>query len=137
MSTWICARAEQAAANGWGSEEALRITALEPQPWDVGAVMHVLPDIGALPDLDWSKPLSAWSKDEMVRFLLEATKLIRAAVIARDVGGRISDPGMLRDEATASSVSDDAAPSVRIETPASEALKVPGNGEFHDEPIPF
>jgi hypothetical protein len=95
LFAWIRSRSVQATANGWSTEEALRITNLEPQPWDVGAALHVLPEIGALPDLDWSKPLSAWSKDEMAGFLVEASKLIRAAMIARDVGGGITNPGSL------------------------------------------
>ena len=34
---------------------------------------------------DWSKPITSWPKDMMVRFLLQALKLIHAAMIARDV----------------------------------------------------
>ena len=43
-----------------------------------------------MPGIDWAKPISAWSKDQMVRFLLEAMKLIHTAMIARDVGGSIT-----------------------------------------------
>ncbi len=46
--------------------------------------------LAALPDVDWSKPITAWSKDQMVSFLLEALRLIHAAMIARDVGGGIA-----------------------------------------------
>jgi hypothetical protein len=38
--------------------------------------------------IDWSRPLQAWSKDEMTNFLLLAMNLINAAEIARD-GGKI------------------------------------------------
>ena len=35
---WIKTRAEQATAEGWDVEETLRLTSLNPQPWDAGAV---------------------------------------------------------------------------------------------------
>jgi hypothetical protein len=123
LFAWIKSRAEQATANGWNTDEALRITDLEPQPWDAGAVAHVLPEIGSLPGLDWMKSIGSWSKDDMVRFLLEATRLVRTAMIARDVSGGVSNPGSLRDEATAPSVPDGARPSPAPETLASEPLK--------------
>ena len=90
LFAWIKCRAEQATAEGWDVEETLRRTSLDPQPWDAGAVEQILPQLGALPDFDWNKPIGAWSKDMMVRFLLEAMKLIDKAMIARDVGGSIT-----------------------------------------------
>jgi hypothetical protein len=46
----------------------------------------------------------------MTRFLLEATRLVRTAMIAREVGGGVSNPGSLRDEATAPSGAPSPAP---------------------------
>jgi hypothetical protein len=84
---WIRTRAEQATAEGWDTERTLRTTALDPQPWDAGAVTHVLPQLAELDDIDWTRPVGAWPKEMVVRFLLTAMKLISAAMIARDVGG--------------------------------------------------
>jgi hypothetical protein len=87
---WIRTRAEQATAEGWDTEQTLRTTALAPQPWDAGAVAHILPQLAELEDIDWERPVAAWSKDTVIRFLLAAMKLITAAMIARDTsGGRI------------------------------------------------
>jgi len=87
---WIKTRAEQATAEGWDVEETLRQTSLNPQPWDAGAIEQTLPDVGALPGIDWTKPVSGWSKDQMVDFLLQALTLIHKAMVARDVGGSIT-----------------------------------------------
>jgi hypothetical protein len=87
---WIGTRAEQAAAEGWDTEAALRQTGLDPEPWDAGAVAAILPRLGALPDVDWRQPIGSWPKDVMVRFLIEALRLVRTAMVARDVGGGIT-----------------------------------------------
>jgi hypothetical protein len=89
LFAWVKTRAEQASSEGWDTEETLRQTGLDPQPWDAGAVANVLPQLGALEGFDWDGPVGAWPKDQIVRFLLEAMKLIRNAMIARDVGGSI------------------------------------------------
>ena len=98
LFAWIKTRAEQATAEGWDTEMTLRITGLDPQPWDAGAVESILPELGALPDVDWSKPITSWPKDQMVSFLLEALRLINAAMIARDVGGGITTKGKSLEE---------------------------------------
>jgi hypothetical protein len=90
LFAWIKTRAEQATAEGCDTELALRLTSHAPLPWDAGAVAHILPQLAELPDVDWSKPIGAWPKDTVVRFLLAAMKLIDAAMIARDVGGGIT-----------------------------------------------
>ena len=95
---WIRTRSEQATAEGWDTETALRLTALNPQPWDAGAVAHILPQLGELQGVDWSKPITAWPKDDMVRFLLNALKLVNAAMIARDVGGNVTTNRKSLDE---------------------------------------
>ena len=89
LFAWIKCRSEQATAEGINTELALRLTGLDPDPWDVGAIETILPDLGELPGFDWSKPITAWPKASMVRFLSEALKLAERAMIARDIGGGI------------------------------------------------
>jgi hypothetical protein len=89
---WISTRAEQAAVENIDTERAIRMTALEPEPWDAGAVTVILPELAETPDIDWSKPLAAWPRETMVEFLLVAIRLIRKAMIARD----ISESGITR-----------------------------------------
>src|SRR5262249_45044960 len=43
---------------------------------------------GCLPDIDWSQPLTSWPRETMVEFLLKAMRLIRKAMIARDISDR-------------------------------------------------
>jgi hypothetical protein len=86
LFAWISKRAEQAAAEQLDTEQTIRMTALDPQPWDAGAVAAVLSDLAdACPGLDWSKPLTAWPRDDIIEFLLRAMPLIRKAMIARDL----------------------------------------------------
>lgn len=98
LFAWIKCRSEQATAEGWNTELALRLTALDPQPWDAGAVESILPQLGESQGIDWSKPITSWPKDQMVKFLLQAMKLITKAMIARDVGGGITTRGKSLDE---------------------------------------
>jgi hypothetical protein len=82
---WIRTRAEQATAENLDAERTIRASGLEPDPWDAGAVLAILPDLAdAYPDLDWSQPLISWSKETMTEFLLTALRLIRQAMLARD-----------------------------------------------------
>jgi hypothetical protein len=90
---WIRIRAEQAAAEHLDAERTIRIIALDPSPWDAGAVAAILPDLAdACAGLDWSKPVGTWPRDDMIEFLLMAMRLIRKAMIARD----LSDKGITR-----------------------------------------
>jgi hypothetical protein len=98
LFAWIKTRSEQATAEGWDMEATLRLTALDPQPWDAGAVAGVLPELGELQGIDWWMPITAWPKDQMVKFLLEAMRLIHAAMIARDVGGGVATKGKSLEE---------------------------------------
>jgi hypothetical protein len=98
LFAWINARAEQATAEGWDVEETLRLTSLNPQPWDAGAIESILPQLGALSDIDWSKPIGGWPKATMIRFLLGALQLTDKAMIARDVGGSITTKRHSLDE---------------------------------------
>jgi hypothetical protein len=90
---WIAVRAEQASSEQLDAEQTIRMTGLDPEPWDAGAVMAILPDLAdACPGIDWAQPLSVWSKETMAEFLLIAMRLIRKAAIARD----LSDKGVTR-----------------------------------------
>lgn len=90
---WIAARARQATAEQLDAERTIRMTTLDPQPWDAGAVLAILPELAdACPGIDWSAPLSAWSRETMAAFLLKAMPLIRKAMIARD----LSEKGITR-----------------------------------------
>src|SRR5262245_29433200 len=42
---WIRVRAQQAAAEQLDTEQTIRMTALDPQPWDAGAVVSILPEL--------------------------------------------------------------------------------------------
>jgi len=89
LFAWIGKRAEQAAAEQLDTEQTIRMTALDPQPWDAGAVAAILPDLAdACSELDRSKPLTAWPKDDITEFLLKAMPLIRKAMIARDFSAK-------------------------------------------------
>jgi hypothetical protein len=93
LFAWISKRAEQAACEQLDTEQTIRLTALDPEPWDAGAVAAVLPELAdACGTIDWSQPLTAWPRDTMVEFLLKAMRLIRKATIARD----LSDKGVTR-----------------------------------------
>src|SRR5262245_64221294 len=90
---WIRVRAQQAAAEQLDTEQTIRMTALDPQPWDAGAVAAILPDLAnACAIIDWSQPLTTWPRETMVEFLLTAVRLIRKAMIARD----LSEKGITR-----------------------------------------
>ena len=85
---WISTRAEQATAESIDTEHAIRMTGLDPEPWDAGAVAAILPELAETPDIDWSKPLGEWPRETMIEFLLTAMRLIRKAMIARDLSER-------------------------------------------------
>jgi hypothetical protein len=94
LFAWISTRARQAAAEQLDTEQLIRLTALDPQPWDAGAVAAILSELAdACSDLDWSKPFAQWSREDIIEFLLKAMPLIRKAMIARD----LSDKGVMRE----------------------------------------
>ena len=89
LFVWIGMRAQQAAAEQLDSERTIRMVALDPQPWDAGAVAAILPDLAnACPDIDWSQPIAVWPRETIIEFLLKAMPLIRKAMIARDTSER-------------------------------------------------
>jgi hypothetical protein len=89
---WIGTRAEQAAAEQLDAEQTIRLTGLDPDPWDAGAVAAILSELADTPGFDWAKPLTEWPRETMVAFLTTALTLVRKAVIARD----LSDKGITR-----------------------------------------
>src|SRR5262245_12220422 len=44
---WIQTRAEHAAVEQLDTERTIRMTALNPEPWDAGAVAAILPDLAS------------------------------------------------------------------------------------------
>ena len=91
LFAWIRTRAEQAACEQLDSEQCIRLTGLDPEPWDAGCVAAILPELASA-SFDWSQPITAWPKDTMIEFLLTAMRLIRKAMVARD----LSDKGITR-----------------------------------------
>src|SRR6516164_8863330 len=91
LFAWVRTRAEQAACEQLDTEQCIRLTGLDPEPWDAGAVAAILPELASA-SFDWSQPITAWPKDTMIEFLLTAMRLIRKATIARD----LSDKGVRR-----------------------------------------
>lgn len=91
---WIGVRAQQAASEQLDTERVIRMTALDPQPWDAGTVVAILPELAAACSgvVDWTKPLTEWSREQITEFLLKAMPLIRKAQIARDM----NDKGVTR-----------------------------------------
>jgi len=85
---WISTRAQQATAEEIDTERCIRMTGLDPEPWDAGAVLAVFPELAETPDIDWSKPFGQWSQEMVINFLLTAMQLIRKAMIARDMSER-------------------------------------------------
>jgi hypothetical protein len=87
---WIRTRAEQAAIEEIDTERAIRMTGLDRNPWDAGAIAAILPELARCRGVDWSKPLSDWPKETMIDFLLETLRLVRRGMIARDLGEGIT-----------------------------------------------
>jgi hypothetical protein len=83
-------RAQQATAEQLDTERTIRMVGLDPQPWDAGAVAAILPELANACSsiVDWSKPLTEWSREDLSEFLLKAMPLIRKAMIARDMNDR-------------------------------------------------
>jgi hypothetical protein len=89
LFAWIATRAEQAAAEELNVEQTIRLTGLDPNPWDAGAIAAILPELGCR-GIDWSKALNDWTRETMIEFLLDALRLVRRGMIARDRGGGIT-----------------------------------------------
>lgn len=82
---WIDVRARQAVNNGVGVDKYIRDTGIEPDPWNIGAIEAILPEL-ATSEIDWNKSLADLSREEMIAFLGDAFNLIGKAMLARDTG---------------------------------------------------
>lgn len=83
---WIETRAKQAVAEGRGYDEVIQSMPRDPAPWEAGAVASILPQLGNLKDVDWSKPVGEWSKEQIVSFSWQIHKLVDEALAQRDQG---------------------------------------------------
>jgi DNA polymerase bacteriophage-type len=83
---WIEARVQQAVAEGLDQEATVRLTGFSPDPCDVAVVTSILSLLADNAGIDWSLPLSSWSKDQMINFLMMVWRLMRDAEGARDNG---------------------------------------------------
>jgi hypothetical protein len=90
LFAWIATRAEQAAAEELDSEQTIRLTGLDPNPWDAGAIAAILPELAQCRGIDWGQPLNDWPRETMIGFLLDALRLVRRGMLARDRGGGIT-----------------------------------------------
>jgi hypothetical protein len=88
---WISTRCEQAIAEGMDQEDAVRMIEMSPAPGDVAVIRSILPTLASQVKIDWARPLSDWSKDEMTDFLLQAWLLANNAdhVLADGAGSKI------------------------------------------------
>jgi hypothetical protein len=121
LFAWISKRAEQAAAEQLDTEQLIRLVALDPAPWEAGAVAAILPDLAdACSGVDWSKPLTAWSREDIIEFLLKAMALARKAMIARD----LSEKGITRKSSAAT---------IARQTNAAAGNPLMTADEFNDE----
>ena len=85
---WISTRAQQATSEELDTEQTIRMTGLDPEPWDAGAVLAILPELAETPGIDWSQPFGAWPQETVINFLITAMRLIRKAQIAGDISDR-------------------------------------------------
>lgn len=84
---WIATKAQQAVVEGRGADQAIySMTHREPAPWEAGAVATILPALGNIEGVDWSKPVGDWSKDQIVGFAWQIYRLTDAALAQRDEG---------------------------------------------------
>jgi hypothetical protein len=117
---WISTRAEQAIAEEIDTELVVRMTGLDPDPWDAGVVATILPELAETFNIDWSLPLAQWPRESMINFLMTATRLIRKAEIARDH----SHTGITRQSSSAV---------IAREANAAAGGPLMTPGEFNDE----
>jgi hypothetical protein len=87
---WIRTKAEQAATEELDTERCIRMTGLDRNPWDAGAIAAILPELAKCRGVDWRRSLADWSKETMIEFLLETLRLVRRGMIARDLGDGIT-----------------------------------------------
>jgi hypothetical protein len=85
---WIDVRARQAVGNGIGVNKHIRDTGIDPDPWDAGAIAAILPEL-AKPEIDWTRSLADFTREEIIEFLGDAYNLISKAMLARDTGEKL------------------------------------------------
>jgi hypothetical protein len=96
---WIETRARQATAEGFDIEQACRETGEDPEPWDIGTIETILPDLAeASPTLDWSQPVGNWPREVMAKFLFTALRLVQRAITACNGDEGITRKKQLDDE---------------------------------------
>jgi hypothetical protein len=78
---WLKTRSEQATEEGL--RRAIRFTGQQHEPWDLGAIAAILPQLAEL-NLPWDKPLGSWSKDQICRFLADGLRLANHGFASRD-----------------------------------------------------
>lgn len=84
---WIKKRAEQATSEGCDLETTIRTyRGRDPEPWEAGAITSILPALGNIPGLDWSRPIGEWHKDQITSFAWHIYQLVNAGIAARDEG---------------------------------------------------
>lgn len=81
---WIKTRAEQATVEGRSLDETVRNMGRDPDPWEVGALVTILPQLGQI-EADWSKPIGEWSKEQITSFAWNIHRLTDSALAARDL----------------------------------------------------
>jgi hypothetical protein len=77
---WIRTRYQQAVAEGLAQEQ--HVTRMDPSPCDSAIVLSILPMLADQSPIDWSKPLTEWSREEMADFVGLASCLIDEAKAA-------------------------------------------------------
>lgn len=84
---WIKTKAQHAVEEGTGYDIPIRsMTYKAMAPWEAGAIETILPALGGLEGVDWSKPVGEWSKDQIVSFAYQINRLASSALAARDEG---------------------------------------------------
>lgn len=64
---WIKTRYRQAIHEGLAPEA--HVTRMDPSPRDNAIVQSILPKLADHAQIDWSKPLASWSREEMAGFV--------------------------------------------------------------------
>jgi hypothetical protein len=89
LFAWIGVRAQQAASEGSDIEKWVRVGI--DNAWNAGTIASILPALADTPGIEWPKPVTDWSHDQMIAFLSNALSLVQQAMAARDQG-----PGITR-----------------------------------------
>lgn len=96
---WIKTKAQHAVEEGTGYDIPIRsMTYRGMAPWEAGAIETILPALGGLEGVDWTKPVGDWSKDQIVSFAYQINRLATSAFAARDEGATDKITRTNRDE---------------------------------------